>query len=151
MSLQNHTANTILAGLILTVSCQEGIPLDRADSSHSAPPDSTGGPDYEASSGSPDGAKDSEPPSPEGSQLTPEEKELYLKVQEISEKQRETDRKLEEILSHVESFKNPPQSVSLDDAKKKELKEGWVEIEEQKKSAIQELGRGTALANRGSE
>ncbi len=85
----------------------------------------------------------------EGKDLTSEERELLKyckKVQEISDKQQETDRKLEEILAHVESLKNPPQSVTLDEDKKEQLKREWMEIEDQKITAIKELSKNSAAA-----
>lgn len=130
MTPHNLQNTTILAGLLLGISC-EGY---KSDSVTTPPPDSTGGQDYERDT------EVTEVPESLGEDLSQEERELYLKVQEISEKQQETDRKLEEILLHVETLKSPPQSVSLDAARRKELKEGWIEIESQKKSAIQELG-----------
>ncbi len=72
--------------------------------------------------------------------LTPEERELLTyckKVQEISEKQKLTDAKVEKILDHLES--QSPTVVILDTKKKEELRKGWDEIEEQKNYAIREL------------
>lgn len=71
----------------------------------------------------------------------PEEKESLLKkVEDLSEKHRKTEQKLEKILSQVESKKsNKYPLVDLDEGEKEDLRKGWEQIESQKASAIEDI------------
>jgi hypothetical protein len=123
MSPQHPATKVVLVGMLGFSSCEGNSAYD------TPPPDSTGGQEE-----TPDTARDLE--------RTQEEREILEyceKVREISDKQQETDRKLEEILTHIEGLNKPPLAVSLSVDKKRELLEGWITIEAQKKSSLQEI------------
>lgn len=135
MSPNDHhlTAKVVFAGLIsLGTSCEVN---PRSDSVQTSPPDSTGGQEDKPDT---DAVEEASATQEQGELL-----EYCQKVKEISDKQQEIDRKLEEILTHVESLNSPPQTVSLNEDKKKALREGWLRIEAEKKTAIDELGGST--------
>lgn len=72
--------------------------------------------------------------------LTSEEQELldYCKnVKNISERQEETENKVEKILSLVEEDKITP--IRINAQQREELRKSWVEIENSKKKAIKVL------------
>ena len=129
MSPQHPATKVVLAGLLGFSSCEGNSAYE------SPPPDSTGGQEEKP---------DTAPPA----EKTLKEREILEyceKVQEISDKQQETDRKLEEILTHIEGLNRPPLAVSLSDHKKRELLEGWIAIEAQKKSSLQEIQQERGL------
>jgi hypothetical protein len=78
------------------------------------------------------------PVSAEG--LSSEEQELLgycRKVQDISQRQEDTENKVEKILTIVEAQKNTPFHINA--KQKEELRKSWVEIEKSRREALKNL------------
>jgi len=74
--------------------------------------------------------------------MTPEDRELLKycqKVQDISDRQKKTDVKVDQILSHFESLKLRKAPVALDASKREQLRSGWEDIETKKRAAMEVL------------
>ena len=76
---------------------------------------------------------------------SPDEKDILLqKVEELAERQKKTEQKVEKILEHVEGRRsNKSPLVELDQTKRQELKQGWEQIESQKASAMESIKNRT--------
>lgn len=83
------------------------------------------------------------PPSTDTSEkMTPEDRELLKycqKVQEISDRQKKTDVKVDMMLAHFESIKLRKAPVALNASKREQLRSGWEDIETKKKAAMEVL------------
>jgi len=74
--------------------------------------------------------------------MTPEDRELLKycqKVQEISDRQKKTDVKVDMMLAHFEDLNIRKTPVALDASKREELRSGWEDIETKKRAAMEVL------------
>lgn len=71
---------------------------------------------------------------------TAEKDLLRQKVEEISERQKNTEAKVEKILEHIEGLEGKTSVVvNLNTSKRQDLQKSWYDIEQQKKAALDTL------------